>query len=238
MIQSTFGLPAAEKLTTCNVCGMTYQKLAKRDQDLHKKYHYTFVQGPKIDMGSQVPLSSSRLVLKNVSFDCKIYDVQKDLKKMVQKAEGILAMVNQDLNAPKENPAWKKRRGTAIEGKAFIMVINQRVVSLCATEPITDAKKQTRWMIHRTQEVVPQQRNLNCKLGISRIWVASHWRRNGLGMMMLNLVTKRLVYGMTLGKMELAFSQPSYSGGLLAKRFCGIKHKSGEILVPIYLEED
>ena len=206
MIQSTFGIPAAEKLTTCNVCGMTYQKLAKRDQDLHKKYHYTFVQGPKIDMGSQVPLSSSRLVLKNVSFDCKIYDVQKDLKKMVQKAEGILAMVNQELNAPKENPAWKKRRGTAIEGKAFIMVINQR--------------------------------NLNCKLGISRIWVASHWRRNGLGMMMLNLVTKRLVYGMTLGKMELAFSQPSYSGGLLAKRFCGIKHKSGEILVPIYLEED
>lgn len=237
MIQSVLSIPVLNKPLTCKICGMTYQRSSEQDQALHKKYHHTFVQGPLFDIGEQSPVNSTRLLVGKKSVDCKIYVVRKDQPKMIRKAETILTMVNQELNAPPENPAWKLKNNDAIEGKAFIIIINKRVVGLCATEPITDIQKLTRWMVHRTQETVPQQINRNSKLGISRIWVACNWRRRGLGIMMLDAVMKNLVYGMTLTRKEIAFSQPSYSGGLLAKKFCGVKHKSGEILVPIYLEE-
>ncbi|OBA20119.1 hypothetical protein METBIDRAFT_45184 [Metschnikowia bicuspidata var. bicuspidata NRRL YB-4993] len=237
MIQSVFSIPALDQPVTCKLCGMSYRRSSESDQALHKKYHFTFIHGPSFDVTCHAPLETSRLLFDKKSVECKIYVVQRDLPKMIRKAESVLQMVNRELNAPPENPAWKSRRTCAFEGKAFMVVIEKRVVGLCATEPITNIESQTRWMVHRTQEIVPQQINQNSKLGISRIWVAPHWRRRGLGVMMLNAVMKYLEYGITLKKKDLAFSQPSYSGGLLAKTFCGVKHKSGEILVPIYLED-
>jgi len=58
-------------------------------------------------------------------------------------------------------------------------------------------------------------------MGVSRIWTSASARRNGVARKMLNCATDNFLYGMRLSKKTVAFSQPTESGGSLARRWFG-----------------
>lgn len=231
-VQGVLDLPLLAKSTTCTVCGMNYLAYLAKDKALHTKYHADFVNGPRWKLAA-LPIRVVRIAVAKKKIECKLHAVNAAQARLVGMVERLLEMVNRELNAPPANESWKEN----MQGRVFVFIIDDKVVGLCVTEPIVDAARQARWMVHRTQEIVPGQVNKRSTIGISRIWVAPKWRRFGLARHLLHAVLTHLVYGMVLDKHQVAFSQPSYSGGLLAKNFNGVTHKSGDVLVPVYLED-
>lgn len=256
-IQTVLNFPSSSlntsQSTTCATCGMTYYKHVSNDNDLHEKYHFNFINGITwptsfcsnilerfivlADSSVEARRTSKSKKLHSSSKETLIITIDRKLIKQVKRVEELLKAVNRELNAPSDGKAWQKDYKGPIQGKAFIVVIDGRAIGICTTEPINDVEKQCRWIIHRTQGIVPNQVNKLIKLGISRIWVAPKWRLRGLAKRLLDIVLAHSVYGIVLDKKEIGFSQPSFSGGLLARSFNGVIHKSGEVLIPVYLEE-
>lgn len=58
-------------------------------------------------------------------------------------------------------------------------------------------------------------------LGISRIWVSNQFRKQGLARRLLDVARDNFMYGLTVEKRLTAFSQPTESGGKLARRYFG-----------------
>ncbi|CAR66419.1 DEHA2F26356p [Debaryomyces hansenii CBS767] len=245
--------PNASQSTTCPTCGMTYYSHVSKDNDVHNKYHFNFINGIPWPTSFCNNVLERFIVVDHTTGKAKgtskskksqaasketlVMTIDRRASKQVKRVEEILKVVNGELNAASDGKAWQKDHKGPIQGRAFIVVIDGRAIGICTTEPIQDVDQQCRWIIHRTQALVPNQVNRSIKLGISRIWIAPKWRRYGLARRLLDIVLVHSVYGIVLDKKEIGFSQPSFSGGLLAKSFNGVTHKSGEILIPVYLEE-
>jgi N-acetyltransferase len=58
-------------------------------------------------------------------------------------------------------------------------------------------------------------------LGISRIWTSNLFRKHGIATKLLEVARSQFLYGMTIKKEQVAFSQPTESGGRLAKKWFG-----------------
>jgi ribosomal protein S18 acetylase RimI-like enzyme len=58
-------------------------------------------------------------------------------------------------------------------------------------------------------------------LGISRIWTSSQFRKQGIAAKLLDLARSDFMYGMIVDKERVAFSQPTESGGNLARKWFG-----------------
>ena len=57
--------------------------------------------------------------------------------------------------------------------------------------------------------------------GVTRVWVSRMSRRKGIASQMLDAARKRFLFGVTISKEDLTFSQPSESGKQLAVSFSG-----------------
>ncbi|EGV60431.1 N-acetyltransferase O1 (Establishment of cohesion protein 1) [Yamadazyma tenuis] len=245
-VQGSLGFKSGEshlnQTKTCPECGMTFYKLVKKDQEIHQQYHKTFVNGvtwqwnidPKKILGEYTIQTATGLKKKNAKV--KVISVDKQSDSQIRRVDDTLKMVNLELNAPSGSDAWKTSKSSLVTPKAFIAVLDSHIIGICTTEAIEDPEKQSRWMILRTQTIVPKQCNRSAKLGVSRIWVAPLWRRYGIASRLLEIVLTNSVYGVKLTRSQVAFSQPSTNGGLLVQKFNGIVHKSGEMILPVYLE--
>ncbi|KAF2466771.1 sister chromatid cohesion acetyltransferas-like protein Eco1 [Lindgomyces ingoldianus] len=58
-------------------------------------------------------------------------------------------------------------------------------------------------------------------LGISRIWTSNLHRKHGIATRLLDSARSDFLYGMTIEKDQVAFSQPTDSGGQLARKWFG-----------------
>ncbi|KAL7665370.1 N-acetyltransferase ECO1 [[Candida] zeylanoides] len=234
--QSTFGAAS----TTCRVCGMMHSPSVARDRDAHRRYHERFTKGVAWPQ-RRAPLWVATVRRRHppAALEVAFYSVEKQSAPQVARARQLLAMVNTELRAPAESQAWRRAPagGDRVEARAFVAVHDGRAIGVVATDPIESAAEQARWMVCRTQQVVAQA-CATVRVGVSRIWVAPAFRRLGIATLLLRCVTHHSVYGIVLEAREVAFSQPSSAGGHLARHFNGVTHKSGETLVPVYIERD
>lgn len=60
-------------------------------------------------------------------------------------------------------------------------------------------------------------------LGISRIWTSNQHRKKGIASRLLDCARSDFLYGMKIEKANVAFSQPTESGGNLARKWYGSK---------------
>lgn len=58
-------------------------------------------------------------------------------------------------------------------------------------------------------------------LGISRIWTSNQHRKKGIATRLLDCARSNFLYGMKIEKEKVAFSQPTESGGNLARKWYG-----------------
>ncbi|RKP20183.1 hypothetical protein ROZALSC1DRAFT_21631 [Rozella allomycis CSF55] len=62
--------------------------------------------------------------------------------------------------------------------------------------------------------------------GISRVWVSKSYRRKGVATKMLDALRSSFALGMKLDKANLAFSQPTTDGSMLAQSYAGENYKT------------
>jgi len=106
------------------------------------------------------------------------------------------------------------------------------VVGLLLAERITKARRVLpASKLKESSSVEVSQAAKEAVLGISRIWTAREFRRKGVAKRLLEVVQDIFVYGMTVPKERVAFSQPTESGGKLARAWFGVEDGQGEWMV-------
>lgn len=180
-----------------------------------------------------------------VQRDGYIREVQMTKKNEIKTILNLLKMVNNELNAPadwftlalgniddtskissKESFNNVQITEAARKGKVYVYIYNRKIIGVLSLETVDPNKSGTKLMDIDTQEVTTLSKNspLLAKLpkalyGISRIFVLKKFRRSSIALILLYTALNELVYGMNLNKYQLSWSQPSFSGLNLAKKF-------------------
>jgi N-acetyltransferase len=131
----------------------------------------------------------------------------------------------------KQSDSEKRNDHKSDRYKVFLHVKDGRCVGLCLAERITKAhrvkeeKKGTAMKKvsngGKSSSISVEEKTVPAVVGVSRIWTSKSFRRKGIANNLLECVMSQFIYGMEIEKDELAFSQPTESGGQLARAWYG-----------------
>ncbi|XP_030577539.1 N-acetyltransferase ESCO2 isoform X2 [Archocentrus centrarchus] len=206
--------------TTCSSCGMVYSADNPEDNFQHTQFHQRFLDSIKF-----VGWKKERVVAE--FWDGKILLVMPDDPKYaIKKAEDVRRVADSELGF--QQVALSR----PTQAKTFLFINTERLVVGClVAEPIRqayrvleqpdqhkDMRKDDFMERHRAWccSTVPEQ----ALCGISRIWVFSLARRQGIATRMLDTMRSTFMYGSHLTKEEIAFSDPTPDGKLFATKYC------------------
>ncbi|XP_054474194.1 N-acetyltransferase ESCO2 [Anoplopoma fimbria] len=205
--------------TTCSSCGMVYSADNPEDHFQHTQFHQRFLDSIKF-----VGWKKERVVAE--FWDGKILLVMPDDPKYaIKKADDVRCVADNELGFQQVTLS----RPT--QAKTYLFINTERMVVGClVAESIRqayrvleqpdqhkDMTKDDFMERHRAWccSTVPQQ----ALCGISRIWVFSLARRQGIATRMLDTVRSTFMYGSHLTKQEIAFSDPTPDGKLFATKY-------------------
>ena len=214
-------IDAGQKLidpVTCPECGHVYNPGQAEDEAAHQKVH-DFFQG-KIPFKGWKNYES----IQKFGQDEELIAVNaKKHKNLFDKVETeYLKVVDRDLGIEEGSSRARNRDET----KFFMYVSDGRIVGILMSEALDSKHKITRavrnpknkkeWLL---EDVVTSNKVL---VGVSRIWVAKDFRRNGIASEMVKAM-KCGFYGsaMILKNGEFAFSHTTPSGSEFASKFIG-----------------
>ena len=114
--------------------------------------------------------------------------------------------------------------------KVYLFVSGEKCIGLCLAERISKAYQvqgqSSDADTDKLSRAIPKSSSvsigLNGKpamLGISRIWTSVSYRRRGIAAALLDAARCNFIYGVQVPKDMIAFSQPTESGGLLARKW-------------------
>jgi hypothetical protein len=235
----------------CKTCGMEYIPSNAEDAALHRKFHAMNFGGVDFTKsiadrmrqkqiwsggdGSFIAVVGRRdaLVLRNKASDVlKVVNTElaavsiSDEELWSQTVPAAVNTKSADTEKEKESPALGDRY------KVYLYVLGQKCVGACLAERIQEAytvldqgdtSEQT-----KTPSAESQSSSISISkaanpalLGISRIWTSKQSRRRGLARRLLDSARSDFLYGLTINKEMVAFSQPTESGGNLARKWFG-----------------
>jgi hypothetical protein len=116
--------------------------------------------------------------------------------------------------------------------KIYLYIRGNKCIGACLVERIWEAHRVLYPTTSPEQEhgdaVAPQSSSISIStdsdpvtLGISRIWTSNQHRKNGIATRLLQSARSDFVYGLHIEKAQVAFSQPTESGGNLARKWFG-----------------
>ncbi|XP_051909480.1 N-acetyltransferase ESCO2 [Hippocampus zosterae] len=207
--------------TTCGSCGMVYSSDNPEDNFQHEQFHQCLLDSIKF-----VGWKKERVV--GEFWDGKIILVMPDDPKYaIKKAEEVRLIADNELGFQQ---ATLSRPSQA---KTYLFVNTDRMVVGCLVaesirqafrvleqpDQIKDMTKDDFMDRHRAWccSTVPEK----ALCGISRVWVFSLARRQGVARRMLDTVRSTFMYGSHLTKEEIAFSDPTPDGKQFATAYCG-----------------
>lgn len=220
----------------CGTCGMEYIPSNTEDAALHKKFHEMNSTG--VDLGKAfMRANASRWVYEATRFE-EGYVVIVDRKaspSAKNQAKKVLEVVNKELSSPdiEDEVLWsqteppKHLSHSESEEKVdryrvFLHMKDSRCVGLCLTERIWESQPVIPGDSNgaTTDSSVSVRDELHPAIvGVSRIWTSGASRRKGIALDLLDCVVSNFIYGMELPKDQIAFSQTTESGKLLANKF-------------------
>ncbi|KAJ1983145.1 hypothetical protein H4R33_004869 [Dimargaris cristalligena] len=130
------------------------------------------------------------------------------------KAKEVMEVTNTNLgSAAFTDDMWSKY-------KVFLCISATQYVMGCAVvERIKTAYATT--TRSSTDGVVDKCSPIKASCGISRVWVSPRFRRQSVATELLEAVRENFIYGLTIARTEIAFSQPTAMGAALARHFTG-----------------
>lgn len=215
---------------TCKLCQMQYVPSIKQDAQLHRDFCNVHLRG--IDVGKallreiylhRVTPSDDRLTNKMVLI---IVD-RKSSPMAKNRVRSVLDVVNAELCAPsiEKQALWSpvasdNTRDEHSRYKAILALDGDRCVGMCLAEKISKA-----FEVDVAQEDGSSISITSCArvalLGISRIWTSKGHRNMGIASELLDCARRSFFFGIEVPKELVAFSQPTDSGGRLARRWHG-----------------
>ncbi|SCU99012.1 LADA_0H16798g1_1 [Lachancea dasiensis] len=261
-----FGKQREAKPFQCLECSLSYSPSVIQDIAAHAKHHDLHLCGKRWSpkWGEVVQSFSRSIPVKHRrnNNDCgpvtgakeictgagtdQIVQISKTRSSEVKATLEIMHIVNEELQAPHdENHFWigdsginnntQRRSLKSSDGSAFAYIRGGRAVGIITVEILNEVDERGRWMICDSAHVVPGVRP-PVKLGISRIWVCKKERGGHIATRLLEAARHHTISGLEIAKWEMAWSQPSESGGKLAKSYNSVNHpKSGNVLIPCYI---
>ncbi|KAE9978393.1 hypothetical protein EG328_001474 [Venturia inaequalis] len=222
----------------CQICGMEYRPSSPEDAALHKKYHAQNVGGidlgkkfvDSIFVGQKVWTGSAgeMIIVVNRSAEARKRRVVESVLDVVEKELGGVGIDREELwtelSATSETDATAK----CDRYKAYLYIRGYKCVGVCLTERIRSAyevlvttTRGEKGTSSRSSSITVSEESKAATMGISRIWTSTFARRSGIARKMLDAALDNFVYGMKVSKDMAAFSQPTESGGNLARSWFG-----------------
>lgn len=205
----------------CSVCGMLYSAANPEDESQHLLFHNQFISAVKY-----VGWKKERILSE--FHDGKIILVlPDDPKYALKKIEEIREMVDNDLGFQQVESKCPSKT------KTFLFISNDKKVAGCLIaehinegyrvieEPAPSGSEGEKMMFERQRAWCCSTTAEPAICGISRIWVVSTMRRQGIASRMLNCLRNNFIYGSNLSKDEIAFSDPTPDGKLFATHYFG-----------------
>ncbi|KAM9839785.1 uncharacterized protein esco1 [Aulostomus maculatus] len=205
----------------CSVCGMLYSAANPEDESQHLLFHNQFISAVKY-----VGWKKERILGEYP--DGKIILVlPDDPKYALKKVEEIREMVDNDLGFQQVETKCPSQT------KTFLFISNDKKVAGCLiAEHIHEGYRVIEESAPEGSEgekvMFERQRAWCCSTtaepaicGISRIWVVSMMRRQGIASRLLECLRNNFIYGSYLSKDEIAFSDPTPDGKLFATHYFG-----------------
>lgn len=129
----------------------------------------------------------------------------------------------------KQSDAEERNDHRSDRYKVFLHIKDGKCVGLCLAERITEGrpvkaseqKEVNGNAAAPSSSITVHGTSRPAVVGISRIWVSKTFRRKGVATNLLDCVMNHFIYGMEIDKEEVAFSQPTESGGQLARAWFG-----------------
>ncbi|KAK2855995.1 hypothetical protein Q5P01_004730 [Channa striata] len=206
--------------TTCSSCGMVYSADNPEDNFQHTQFHQHLLDSIRF-----VGWKKERVVAE--FWDGKILLVMPDDPKYAtKKADDVRRVADNELGFQQVTLS----RPT--QAKTYLFVNTERMVVGClVAEPIRQAyrvlEQPDRHKDMTKDDFMERHRAWCCSTvpeqalcGISRIWVFSLARRQGIATRLLDTVRSTFTYGSHLTKEEIAFSDPTPDGKLFATKYC------------------
>ncbi|KKY25062.1 putative sister chromatid cohesion acetyltransferase eco1 [Phaeomoniella chlamydospora] len=146
---------------------------------------------------------------------------QKSLNTLAENNKAIKQHVSEERNDHKSD-----------RYKVFLHLKDGKCVGLCLAERITEGYKVKANKLDKgdsnetamrpiSSSISVEEQSSPAVVGISRIWTSKAFRRKGIATNLLDCVMNHFIYGMEIEKEEVAFSQPTESGGKLAREWFG-----------------
>lgn len=132
-------------------------------------------------------------------------------------------------------PAKSKRASSSCDRfKVYLYIRSNKCVGACLAERISEAfAVEDQDEAAQTTDQIPSGGESSsisigtfaepAMLGISRIWTSNLHRKQGIATRLLDVARSDFLYGMTIEKDAIAFSQTTESGGRLARKWFGKK---------------
>ncbi|KAG5438348.1 hypothetical protein PCANB_002836 [Pneumocystis canis] len=204
--------------TTCPDCGMSYIRGSSDDEYIHIKFHAGSIGGIDYPLTNSIKevwaesFNSNRIIMISMSSPSR----------EVKKAEEILKVVDLELGSASPFPSLTILHDSlAKQYKFFLYLKGKKCVGLVLVEHIQSA-----YPIHpsssQSSSITLKSEALStCIMGVSRIWVCKTYRREKIATRLLDVACNHFIYGITVKKHEVAFSQPSESGKLFIESWAG-----------------
>ncbi|KAH3958672.1 hypothetical protein HBI56_209560 [Parastagonospora nodorum] len=244
MVQMQLDL-ASESRKACKTCGMEYIPSNAEDAALHRKFHAMNVGGVDFTKATVDRLRNNQVWSGgDGSFIAAIG--RKDALALRNKTSDVLKVVNTELGAVpiSDEELWSQTRASGNVGKdssrptpvdrfkTYLYIRGHKCIGVCLAERIweayavlaqDDASAQTRKLAMETKSssISISTATTPALLGISRIWTSNQRRKQGIASRLLDCARSDFLYGWTVEKEQVAFSQPTESGGNLARKWFG-----------------
>ena len=230
-----------ETQKACKTCGMEYIPSNVEDALLHQKFHAMNEGGIDVGKALSKRVSADR-ILKEWAQDSEkgksrafvlVID-SKSPSAERNKANTVLKVVNTELSAidADQPKLWSRRKSVEAAHdryKVYLYIRANKCIGLCLAERISEGYKaststKSSAKLGSAEELIRQSSSISVSteafpaiLGISRIWTSKLHRRQGIARTLLDCARTSFIYGVAITKDMVAFSQPTESGGNLAR---------------------
>jgi hypothetical protein len=244
MVQMQLDL-ASESRKACRTCGMEYIPSNAEDAALHRKFHAMNVGGVDFTKATVDRLRNNQVWSGgDGSFIAAIG--RKDALALRNRTSDVLKVVNTELGAVpiSDEELWSQTTApNTAQGedsksapvdrfKTYLYIRGQKCIGACLAERIWDAYTVLAQDSTQTRQLDAQSETKSSSisistattpalLGISRIWTSNQHRKSGIATRLLDSARSNFLYGLTVEKEKVAFSQPTESGGNLARKWFG-----------------
>jgi N-acetyltransferase len=250
LVQMRLDLGQSDTRKSCTDCGMEYVPSNEEDASLHKMYHNMNSDGVELGKAFMKSAMKWVYEVPHIEGSVVVVDrkISPPARKEVQK---VLEVVNKELSATsieaemlwsqkslsdetdkpveklKQSESEKRNDHKSDRYKMFLHVKNGKCIAACLAERIIKAQQVKKAKVpqvesvHKSSSIEVEDETVPAIVGVSRIWTSKAHRRKGIAINLLDCVLNQFIYGMEIDKDELAFSQPTESGGELARSWYG-----------------